>query len=63
MQSTLNEPSTRRLGTTLAAAGRGDGALGETDRDALVLRFFENKTAQEVGAALGMNEEARRKSA
>ena len=28
------------------------GQLGDTDCNAVVLRFFENKTAQEVGAAL-----------
>jgi hypothetical protein len=37
------------------------GRLGETDRNAIVLRFFENKTAQEVGAALKLNEAAAHK--
>ena len=35
--------------------------LRDKDRDAIVLRFFENKNLQEVGAALGL-EDARRKS-
>ncbi len=35
--------------------------LGETDRNALLLRFFEGRNHKEVGAALGMNEEAARK--
>jgi hypothetical protein len=38
-----------------------DGAmeqLGQKDHDALVLRFFENKTFAEVGAALGASEDA-----
>jgi RNA polymerase sigma factor (sigma-70 family) len=35
--------------------------LGETDRHALLLRFFERKTLTEVGAALGLSEEASRK--
>jgi len=34
------------------------GRLGQTDRNAIVLRFFENKTAQEVGAALNLSEAA-----
>lgn len=34
------------------------GRLGETDRNAILLRFFENKAAQEVGAALKLNEAA-----
>jgi RNA polymerase sigma factor (sigma-70 family) len=37
------------------------GRLGETDRNAIVLRFFENKTAQEVGAVLKLNEAAAHK--
>ena len=37
------------------------GRLGETDRNAMVLRFFENKTAREVGAALKLSEAAAHK--
>ena len=36
-------------------------SLGETDRRAVLLRYFENKPLAEVGAALGVNEEAARK--
>ena len=32
--------------------------LGEKDRDAVVLRFFENKSLREVGQALGASEDA-----
>ena len=35
--------------------------LGETDRTALVLRFFENKTAREIAEALRMEEAAAQK--
>jgi RNA polymerase sigma factor (sigma-70 family) len=35
--------------------------LGGTDRDAVLLRFFENKSFAQVGAALGVNEDAARK--
>jgi guanyl-specific ribonuclease Sa len=35
--------------------------LGETDRNAIVLRFFENKTSQEVAATLKLNEAAAHK--
>jgi RNA polymerase sigma factor (sigma-70 family) len=35
--------------------------LGATDRNALVLRYFENKTAKDVGLALGLNEAAAQK--
>jgi RNA polymerase sigma factor (sigma-70 family) len=35
--------------------------LRQTDRDALVLRYFENKSLKEVGAALGVQERAAQK--
>src|ERR1017187_599461 len=35
--------------------------LGDKDRDAVLLRYFENKNFAEVGAALGTNEDAARK--
>jgi RNA polymerase sigma factor (sigma-70 family) len=35
--------------------------LSETDRSGVLLRFFSNKTFRQVGAALGMSEEAARK--
>ncbi len=37
------------------------GALGETDRNAVLLRYFENRTSSEIGIALRMNEETARK--
>jgi len=66
MQSTLNEPDTEifpRSNATEAdwaqLAPLLDDALnelGETDRTALVLRFFENKTAREIATVLRMEE-------
>ncbi len=35
--------------------------LGQADRDAVVLRFMEGKSLQEVGQALGLSEDAARK--
>ena len=35
--------------------------LGQTDRDALVLRYFEGRSLNEVGSALGASEEAAKK--
>lgn len=35
--------------------------LGDPDRDALLLRFFERKTAREIGERLGIGEEAAQK--
>jgi len=35
-------------------------SLGEQDRNAMVMRFFENKTLAEVGAATGTSEDAAR---
>ena len=35
--------------------------LGQTDRDAVLLRFFEQRSLKDVGAALGMEEDTARK--
>jgi RNA polymerase sigma factor (sigma-70 family) len=37
------------------------GALGETDRNAVVLRFFARKSLADVGAALGISDDAAQK--
>jgi uncharacterized protein (TIGR03435 family) len=60
MQSTLTEPDAawKQLAPLLDEAM---GRLGETDRNAVVLRFFENKTASEIAAALELNEAAAHK--
>jgi RNA polymerase sigma factor (sigma-70 family) len=59
MQSTLNEAEPVETWNQIAPLL--DGAmeqLGQKDHDALVLRFFENKTFAEVGATLGASEDA-----
>ena len=69
MQSTLNSgsdapsPSGREEIWTQLAPLLDDAMnqLGETDRAALVLRYFENKTAREIATALRMEEEAAQK--
>jgi RNA polymerase sigma factor (sigma-70 family) len=61
MQSTLTGPEPvawERLAQQLDDA---IGRLGQTDSNALVLRFFENKNLREVGVALGTSEEAAKK--
>ena len=62
MQSTLEESALddawRELAPLLDDAM---ARLGATDRDALVLRYFQNKSLQEVGAALGLKERAAQK--
>src|SRR5580692_4181181 len=63
MQSTLNEAANEPIleETWNQIAPLLDGAmeqLGQKDHDALVLRFFENKTFAEVGATLGASEDA-----
>jgi RNA polymerase sigma factor (sigma-70 family) len=60
MQSILNEPEPEiwpRIAPLLDAAME---RLGEKDRNAIVLRFFENRSLNEVGAALGASEGAAR---
>src|SRR5580700_522425 len=61
MQSILNEAEPMHEETWNQIAPLLDGAmeqLGQIDHDALVLRFFENKTFAEVGATLGASEDA-----
>ena len=37
------------------------GELNEADRDALLLRYFEHKSAREMAGLLGISEDAARK--
>jgi RNA polymerase sigma factor (sigma-70 family) len=61
MQSTLNEPESPAWEEIAPLLDEAMGSLGETDRNAVVLRFFENKTAREVATALKMSEAAAHK--
>jgi uncharacterized protein (TIGR03435 family) len=61
MQSTLNESSAAAWEQIAPLLDEAMGQLGETDRNAVVLRFFENKTASEAGAALKLTEAATHK--
>jgi RNA polymerase sigma factor (sigma-70 family) len=61
MQSTLNEPDAAAWEQIAPLLDEAMGRLGETDRNAVVLRFFENKTSQEVAAKLKLNEAAAHK--
>ena len=61
MQTVLNENESEtwtQIAPLLDAAMAG---LNETDRHAVVLRFFDGKSMKEVGAALGANEDAAKK--
>jgi RNA polymerase sigma factor (sigma-70 family) len=61
MQTALNETESEtwtRIAPLLDAAM---AALNETDRHAVVLRFFDGKSLNEVGAALGASEDAAKK--
>ena len=59
MQSTLEESASdlawRQIAPLLDDAL---GKLGERDRNAIVLRFFENKNLREVGLVMGASEDA-----
>jgi RNA polymerase sigma factor (sigma-70 family) len=61
MQSTLNEPDAAAWEEIAPLLDEAMGRLGETDRNAIVLRFFENKTASEVAATLQLKEAAAHK--
>ena len=59
MQSILNEPDTNAAWAQLAPLlDDALNELGETDRAALVLRYFENQSAREMAAVLRMKEDA-----
>ncbi len=62
MQSILNETTTEEAWTQLAPLlDDALNDLGEADRTALVLRYFENKSAAEIAQALRMKEDAAQK--
>lgn len=61
MQSTLNEPNDDGWREIAPLLDDAMGQLGRTDRDAVVLRYFENKSSAEIAAALQMTEETARK--
>jgi uncharacterized protein (TIGR03435 family) len=58
MQSTLNEPAPETWPQIAPLLEDAMGRLGQRDRDAIVLRYFENKSLVEVGAAIGASEDA-----
>ncbi len=61
MQSTLTESDPAAWEQIAPLLDEAMGCLGETDRNAVVLRFFENKTARQVAAALRLSEAAAHK--
>src|ERR1051325_5801964 len=61
MQSTLHEPERVAWEQLTPLLDEAMGRLAEGDRSALVLRFFEGKTLQEVGAKLNLSESAAHK--
>jgi len=60
MQSVMNEPESDVWQQIAPMLDDALGELGEKDRHAIVLRFFENKSLGEVGAVLGTSQEAAR---
>jgi RNA polymerase sigma factor (sigma-70 family) len=62
MQTKLNEGATESAWNEMfPVLDEMMGRLRVPDRDALVLRYFENKSLEEVGAALGLKERAAQK--
>jgi RNA polymerase sigma factor (sigma-70 family) len=61
MQSTLPTPEPTDWDKIAPLLDQAMGRLGETDRNALVLRFFENRTSAEIGSALRMDEDTARR--
>lgn len=63
MQSILTEPDTADWEQLAPLLDEAMGGLAETDRNVVVLRFFENKTAAEAAAVLKTTEAAMQKRA
>jgi RNA polymerase sigma factor (sigma-70 family) len=63
MQSNLNDSSPDVWAQLEPHLDEALASLGATDRAVLALRYFENKTAAEIGHALKLNEEAAKKRA
>jgi uncharacterized protein (TIGR03435 family) len=61
MQSNLLETDSSDWGKIAPLLDDAMGTLGETDRNAVLLRYFENRTSSEIGVALRMTEETARK--
>ena len=62
MEASIENSDTQTVWTRLAPELEDAMArLRDRDRDALVLRFFENKTMKEVAAVLGLEERAAQK--
>ncbi len=61
METTFNPPETEAAWQQIAPVlETAMDSLGERDRQAVLLRYFENKTLGEVGAALEMSEDGAR---
>jgi len=61
MESALNQPDTGAAWKQIAPAlDEAINTLRTADRDAVLLRYFENKPLAEVGQALGVSEDAAR---
>jgi len=60
MQSILNEPESEAWAQIAPLLDAAMLRLGEKDRNAIVLRYFENKNLREIGAALGASEDSAR---
>jgi RNA polymerase sigma factor (sigma-70 family) len=61
MESALNVPADEPWKLIAPNLDEAMNALGVTDRDAVLLRYFESKPLAEVGAALGVSEAAAEK--
>ncbi len=61
MQSISNESTTAAWEQLAPHLDAAMSALGDTDRNAIALRYFENKSAAEIATVLKLNEDAAQK--
>ena len=60
MQSTLNQSDSEAWNQIAPLLDDALGRLGEKEHDAVVLRFLDGKELKQVGAAMGISEDAAR---
>lgn len=63
MQSATDQTSPAVWEQLVPVLDEAMASLGETDRDVLALRYFENKTAGEIGRVLNLSEDAAQRRA
>lgn len=63
MQSATDQSSPAVWEQLMPVLDKAMASLGDTDRDVLAMRYFENRTAREIGGVLNLSEDAAQRRA